>query len=299
MSLQNRRGTIRAREPFVFRRSLDFIVAFGHAAGEQRVDGGTLTKAIMADGEVVVFRAREAESPGVEYELFSERGLSDEAAALVEERISSFLSLDDAVGDFYEIALADPEYYPRVEALWGLHQVKFPSLLEVSAWAIIAQRVQRSVALRTEKALVERYGETLEVEGVEYRAFPDYARLKGAGPSELLALTRNQRTAERLGSLLANFEELDEGFLRTAPYPKAVERLQKVKGIGEWSAQFIMFRGLGRIERQDHRSKPVVEMMKEVYGEGRTLEDVNRMYGKWCGYWSLYLWAYRMAASSR
>ena len=40
---------------------------------------------------------------------------------------------------------------------------------------------------------------------------------------------------------LSSFEDLGEGFLRTAPFEKAEERLKRVRGIGDWSAQFILF----------------------------------------------------------
>ena len=295
--MHTRSGTLKAVEPFVFQRSVDFLEGFGPMAGEQDVGEGAITKAMMVDGRVTVFRLRGAEG-GLSYELFSEDALDSKMAKVLEDRISFFLSLDDDVGQFYAIAEKDLEYYPKVRELWGLHHVKFPSLLEISAWAIINQRIQRSIALRMKRALTERYGGSLEVEGRTYWAFPDYSRMKDATPRELLSLTKNQRTARRLGSLLENFEELDEDFLRTAPYAKASERLRKVNGIGEWSSQFILFRGLGRIERQQNNMKPVLRMMEEVYGPGKTLEDINRAYGPWCGYWSLYLWGSSMASRS-
>jgi DNA-3-methyladenine glycosylase II len=296
LALHTASGTLRAVEPFVFQRSVEFLEGFGPMAGEQVIGDGTITKAVMVGGEVVVFRVTGSakEDPVVRYELFSGSKLGEERVKEMEERVSFFLSLEDDVEEFYAIAKGDPAYYPKVKELWGLHHVKFQSLLEVSAWAIINQRIHRAIALRMKRALVERYGGSLEVKGTTYRAFPDYQRLKEAKPSELTSLLKNQRTAGRIGSLLENFEELDERFLRTAPYEKAVERLQKVKGIGGWSAQFIMYRGLGRIEKQQYNMKPYAEMMEKVYGPGKTLDDINAMYGRWCGYWSLYLWGSSM-----
>lgn len=292
-------GTLKAVQPFDFRRSVAFIQGFGPMTGEQTAAGDRVTTALMVDGRVVVFRATATpESSEVAYELFAEEEVDEETSKRVAGRISFILSLDDDVSQFYAIAENDGQYYAKVKALWGLHHVKFPSLLEVSCWAIINQRIQRSFALRMKRALVQRYGGSLEVAGVEYWAFPDHQRLKVAKPKELLELVKNQRAAVRLGSLIDSFGELDQDLLMRLPYAKAAERLKKVNGIGEWSAQFILFRGLGRIEKQQYNMKPVVRMMEEVYGKGRTLEDINRMYGKWCGYWSLYLWGSSMAAPS-
>jgi len=307
--MHKRSGALEAVPPFDLRRSLDFIGGFGPLAGEQRVaegeeegEGGTLTKAIMVDGKPVIFRVSGAgkDLPGssqtkVRYELFSEEELPDQVAERVAGRISFILSLDDDVRPFYAIAEKDLPFYPIVERLRGLHHVKFPSLLEISCWAILNQRVQMLLAKRMKRALVERFGASVSFEGSTYWAFPDYERMKRATPRELLEATRNQRTAVRLGSLLENFEDLDERFLRTALYEKAEERLRRVNGIGEWAAQFILFRGLGRVERLRYNMRPVERMLQELYGPGKTLDDINRQYGPWCGYWSLYLWGSGMA----
>jgi DNA-3-methyladenine glycosylase II len=283
-------------KPFEFRQSLNFLKGFGPMSGEQELEEGRVTKAIMVEGQTVVFRVEERESRLV-YELFSKEPLTKSVEDSLVKRISFFLSLDEDVKPFYSIAKRDDvKFYPVIERSWGLHQVKFMTLLEISCWAILTQRVQRPVALRMKRALTDRFGGSLELEGKTFRAFPDYTKLKLATPKALLEATRNQRAMARLTSLLMSFEELDEDFLRTVPYEKTAARLQKVRGIGDWSSQFILFRGLGRIEAlQPINVRPLSETIKKVYGpKGKTIDDVNSTYGKWSGYWSLYLWASTM-----
>ncbi|HUI01368.1 MAG TPA: hypothetical protein VLX56_07040 [Nitrososphaerales archaeon] len=289
-------GTLEAAEPFEFGRSLDFLRGFGPMSGQQEVEEGSVTKAVMVDGQTVAFRVRERGGELL-YELFSEDRLEGEVEGALAERVSFFLSLKDDVEAFYSIAREkDPRYYPVVERAWGLHQVKFASLLEIVCWALINQRIQRAVALRVKRSLTERYGGKIELDGKVYWAFPDAARLRAATGRELLETTRNQRIAQRLGSLVSSLGELDESFLRTAPYEKARERLERVKGVGEWSSQFILFRGLGRMERlQPINVRPLGEVIRGVYGRDKPLDEVNETYGSWAGYWSLYLWASTMA----
>jgi len=284
-------------EPFEFKQSLKFLQGFGPMSGEQQLEEGRVVKAIMVEGQNVVFRVgRRSEKSPLAYELFSKEPLKT-VEDLVVKRISFFLSLDDDIKPFYSLAeKEDAKFYPLIERSWGLHQVKFPSLLEISCWAILVQRVQRPIALRMKRALTERFGGSLELEGKTYRAFPDYAKLKDATPKQLLDATKNQRATLRLTSLLSSFDELDETFLRSAPYEKATARLQKVKGIGDWSSQFILFRGLGRVETlKPINLRPLTKTIEEVYGpEGKTLDEINSTYGGWSGYWSLYLWASTM-----
>ena len=288
-------------EPFEFRQSLKFLRGFGPMSGEQQLEEGRITKAIMVEGQTVVLRVGEkgGKESGLRYELFSQEPLKPIEDSVV-ERISFFLSLGDDVKQFYSIAeKEDVRFYPLIEGSWGLHQVKFPTLMEISCWAIIVQRVQRPIALRMKRAIAERFGGSIELDGKTYWAFPDYNRLKDATPRQLHEATKSQRAAKRLTSLLSYFDELDEAFLRSAPYDKATARLQKVDGIGDWSSQFILFRGLGRIEvLQPINTRPLSKVIEKVYGpEGKSLDEVNSVYGRWCGYWSLYLWASTMGHS--
>ena len=289
-------GALEAVEPFEFERSLDFLRGFGPMSGQQEVEGDSITKAIMVEGQTIVFRVKE-KAGRLDYELFSQEPMADKVVEEASRRVSFFLSLSDDLSSFYSIAKEkDPKYYPVVERAWGLHQVKFSSLLEIMCWALINQRIQRAVALRVKGSLTERYGGRIELVGKTYWAFPDATRLRSATGRQLLETTKNQRIAQRLVSLVSMLDELDESFLRTAPYEKARERLEKVKGIGEWSSQFVLFRGLGRMgELQEINVRPLGDAIKSVYGpEGKSLSEVNKTYGGWAGYWTLYLWASTM-----
>jgi DNA-3-methyladenine glycosylase II len=289
--LHSRTGSLGAVPPFDFEKSLRYMEMFRPMTGEQGVSGDSLTKAVMVDGRTVVFRVSPERGgrPGLYYELFSDTLLGDEPADRIAKQISFFLRLDDDLAPFYSIAREDPKFYPIVKKLVGLHHVKFPSLFEISCWALLSQRSQMPVAHRAKLAIIERFGGSLEVDGKVYRAFPDHETLKTAAVKDILAATRNRRTTERLSSLVSSFGDLDEGYLRTAPYEKAEERLKRIKGIGDWSAQFILFRGLGRIRRLYENMGPALTVMEEVYGPEMTLEDISATYGEWSGYWSLYL----------
>jgi DNA-3-methyladenine glycosylase II len=294
--LHSETGTVEAVEPFEFRKSLAFVRGFESMSGQEESDGDSITKAVMVDGQVVAFRVKEGRGNELEYKLFSSEAISDKAASEVGGRIAFFLSLDDDVRQFYSIAREkDPKFYPVVESARGLHHVKFLTFLEIASWALINQRIQKPIALRIKRSLTERFGESLEVDGKLYWAFPDRARFNAATPAQLLETTKNQRITRRLLSLASSLDELDETFLRTALYEKARARLENVHGIGEWSSQFILFRGLGRMGKlQAINVRPLEETIKGVYGSAISLKEINGTYGGWAGYWQLYLWASTM-----
>jgi DNA-3-methyladenine glycosylase II len=194
--LHSRSGNLDAKPPFDFDKTLRFIEGFRPMSGEQDVSGGSLTKAIMVDGRTVVFRVSPERGgrSGLYYELFSDTLLGDALADRIAKEVSFFLSLDDDLSPFYSIAKGDPQFYPTVKKLVGLHHVKFPTLFEITCWAILAQRSQMPVAHRAKVSLIEKFGGTLEVDGNTYKAFPDYQTLKTASVKDILAATKNRRS---------------------------------------------------------------------------------------------------------
>ncbi len=98
-------------------------------------------------------------------------------------------------------------------------------------------------------ALVQRFGGSIEVDGTPYSAFPDASRLADAGEASLADVIRNPRKAAYIADAALKIMALDEAFLRHGPYDDVRSALLNIKGIGAWSAHFVMARGLGRVER--------------------------------------------------
>jgi DNA-3-methyladenine glycosylase II len=208
------------------------------------------------------------------------------------DRVGFFLSIADDLAPFYALGRDDPAFAPVIDQLYGYHHVKFLTPFENAAWAIIAQRVQMPVARKLRQALMERYGGTLTVDGVTFRAFPTAERLATAGPDELLDILPTLRKAPYLHGVARAFDDVDEGWLRAAPYDEVYAWLRAIPGIGEWSAAFILIRGLGRMERISNEVA-LLRAAERVYGpRAATPQGFARIaatYGPYQGYWGHYL----------
>ena len=157
---------------------------------------------------------------------------------------------------------------------------------------MLTQRNPIPIAKTIKQALSERYGASLEVAGQRYWAFPNAARLAEADPAELLELTRNQRRAEYLRAVATAFSGADELWLRAAPYAEVEAWLRDIKGLGAWSAVFVMLRGLGRLEQLPVGEARLGEAASRVYGcalSDAELVAIADRYGAWKGYWAHYL----------
>ncbi|WP_026414178.1 DNA-3-methyladenine glycosylase family protein [Actinomadura oligospora] len=285
--------TFPAVPPFDFAPQLRFLSGFRPAAGQQRVDGGTLTRALRAGGRTFAVRLTALpDGEGLRCDLrFDGPPPSNEEVAEVRRQITSWLSLDDDLSGFYEIGRRDPGFAPVIDRLHGYHQVKFPTPLENAVWAILSQRTALPVAAKEKQALAEAFDNVLTVDDVPYRAFPDVEQLASLPAGRIAELVGNLRKGQYLDGTVRAWLDLDEDHLRTAPFEEAKDVLLNLPGIGPWSAAFILIRGFGRMDEVPDE-KQFVTAASRVYGRPLTAADVRKLgepYGPWAGYWAHYL----------
>ncbi len=290
-------GTLIPTPPFNFDKSLNFLGVFMPTKQEQTISSHTLTKAISIDGQTIVFQLISigtTENPQLEYTLFSAQPITEETQNAVVERMTFFLSLEDDLQPFYRIGQEDVDFSPIIELLYGYHQVKFLTPFENACWAVLTQRNPMKIAQKTKQVLIEKYGNHLDVNENVYWAFPEPIQIVVADESELLKVIRNDQRTEYLIATARAFSEVNEEFLKIAPDEEVEAWLRNIKGIGEWSATFIMVRGLGRMQRIPLTETRLLEAASKVYGHGEELsrDDLKCLaerYGSWQGYWAHYL----------
>ena len=211
------------------------------------------------------------------------------------EHLKWYLSLDDDLEPFYALACRDDAFRPVLERLYGYHQVKFPTLFSCVCWALITQRTPNSFAFKSMAKLAETLGTALTVNGERYTTFPEpSAFLTLDAPALVLEATNNTRKTERLLPLARELLTEDEAFLRAASYDEVYRRLKKLPGVGDWSVQYIMLRGLGRYERTPWTDTWLLEGVSRAYTGGLSISrgDAARLaesYGWYQGLWVHYL----------
>lgn len=290
-------GTLSVTPPFDFMHSLKFLGAFKPAMGQQTISKDALTKVFYVGDRLVVFEARStgrSDQPELAYTLWSEQQLTHAEQTRVAEDITFFLSLRDDLRPFYAAAEQDAHFAPVVKTLYGYHQVKFSlTAFENACWAVLSQRNLISVARAMKERLTEHYGGSLFVNDVTYRAFPQPFQLALPTTDKLNAIIQNTRKAECISAVAQAFANIDELWLREAPLEQVEQWLLNIKGIGAWSASFVLVRGLGRVERIPVDEKRLLESARRVYGRADlSFSDLPRLaapYGDYTGYWAHYL----------
>ena len=286
--------------PFDFSKSLEFLLDFMPTKKEQEVANKSLTKAVEIKGYAIAFRIIDegtVQKPALSFTAYSESEFNKETEKAVIDRVSFYLSLQDDLKGFYQIAKQDKAFKPVVEKLYGLKQVKFLTPFENTCWAILGQRAPMTVAHAMKEKIIQKFGGHINVEDIDYYAFPEPNGLP-VEHEKLFELIRNERKADYLAAATKAFRQVDEQWLRNAPFDDVYSWLTSIKGIGPWSAHFILIRGLGRMERLLSVEGELASAVGRIYKgkeepmSEKEVMDLAEKYGKWQGYWAYYIRTY-------
>jgi DNA-3-methyladenine glycosylase II len=299
-----RTAEIPCTPPFELRHSLTFLRHFRPTAGEQSIERGVLGKAIVVAGRplgVRVFQPRGSNgalASKLRVALVSTDAVDDATAAAAIDRVAFFLSVDEDLREFHAIAENDGAFAEVARRHRGFHHVKIPTPFEAACWAVLNQRIGMTIARRMKDALVARLGASVDLEDGTHRAFPEASAVARLGEAELASLFGNDRKAKAVSAVARAFAGVDDEFLRQAPHDQVREWLGRIHGVGPFTTGFVLFRGLGRLDRLPEAPE-FAAAARAAYGRSlgaSELAETARRYGPWAGHWMLYVWASRFPA---
>lgn len=208
------------------------------------------------------------------------------------------LALDLDTRPLHAAAAHDPAFAPIASALSGFHPPLTASAFQAACWTVVRQRTPPGFAHASMQRLATLLGTVVEAPaGDHLLIFPAPGELDDEARPALLAATNNLRKVERLRGLADAFRVVDEDWLRTAPYAEVFAWLVALPGLGPWSAEQVLWRGLGRYERVPWRDTGALAAVGAAYLGGLspakgTARELAEQYGWLQGLWLRYLKAY-------
>jgi len=219
----------------IFRRSGDDLI--------DRWDGAWLTRTARLDGHCVAYACRPAgtlEAPALTVMVED----ASQAAAIERAITKSFARLSP---EFENLCRTDPVIGRLAQLHSGFRPILHPDLLIALVRCISAQQVNLRWAATVRRRLAENYGRRHEVGGqIVYSLDPE--RLAQREISEIRALQFTTRKAEYVinAARAVAGGELDVARLSELPDDEVVARVTAVRGLGVWSAEWVLARTLGR-----------------------------------------------------
>jgi DNA-3-methyladenine glycosylase II len=163
--------------------------------------------------------------------------------------LERLLGFEVDLSGFAAMAAADPSLGGLVTRMRGLKPPRFPTVFEGLVNGVACQQLSLIVGVHLLNRLTAAYGRSAEAGSGGLRAFPGPEELATIDPAELKSLGFSLAKARTIvASARAILDGgLDLEALEGEEDGAVLERLMGLHGVGRWTAQYVMLRGLGRL----------------------------------------------------
>ena len=217
-------------------------------------DGTTYTRTLVADGRPVQVAVCQDHTGGPERTRLDvalrRRGEipNDAAVSEVRRTIERMLGLHVDLAGFYELAASDQRLAGLAQRFFGVRPPRFASVFEALVNAIACQQLSLTVGIHLLDRLAAAYGPEAGIRGAP-PGFPIAERLAAAELSHLRHLGFSMAKARTIIGLARGVasQTLDLDAVAQADDEHATAALMALPGIGRWSAEYVLLRGLGRL----------------------------------------------------
>ena len=216
-----------------------------------RWDGQTYCRVLAlpdAPVEVAVTQINPPETPELRV-LIKGQPLRSPVKAAVTSALERLLSLRIDMAEFYRFALRHGGQLGQLVARFqGMKPPRFTTVFESMINAIASQQVTRTVGILVLNRLTASYGVAVREKDAANYAFPRPEDLAGLSPTDLRQLGFSRQKGRAMIELAKSITErgLDLERLAELTDEEAVERLCDLRGVGRWTAEYVLLRGLGR-----------------------------------------------------
>jgi DNA-3-methyladenine glycosylase II len=216
-----------------------------------RWSAGSYGRVVMIEGstlDVAVTQIGPLERPRLEVTVTGK--LTPATGSAITQLLVRMLGLRTDLRPFYVIAARDRRLAPLVEQFRGLKPPRFPSVFEALVNATACQQLSLTVGIELLNRIVARYGPFIVVAGVKQHAFPrpeDILRAKAHAFRRLGFSYSKAHSLLDLSQKIVSAKFNPEQLIRW-DNTSTVEMLQRLRGVGRWTAEYVLLRGLGRLD---------------------------------------------------
>jgi DNA-3-methyladenine glycosylase II len=243
------------------------------------IDGGPVALSVAQDGP--------PDAPRLSVRLAG-KPIDQHAEVLARSALDRLLGLTVDLSEFAAMAAPDPLLGPLAERMRGLRPPRFPTVFEALVNGVACQQLSLSVGIHLLNRLVAERGRPVSGNPIGPRAFPTPEDLATVAPDELklhgFSLTKARTIVETARAIVAG--DLDLESLEHIGDREAVERLTGLRGVGRWTAQYVMLRGLGRLHIFPGDDVGAHNKLRRFFGIDTELDydSVQRLVAPWQPY---------------
>jgi DNA-3-methyladenine glycosylase II len=217
-----------------------------------RWDGTSWRRVLVIDNEpleTAVKQRQDSERARLKVTL-SGNHISEHAKRNVSTLLRQMFGLRNDLTAFYRLAAQNRRLAPLAQRFNGLKPPRFPSVFEGLVNAIACQQLSISTGIMILNRLAKLCGPTVSNEGTLHYGFPQPADILRLSPDTLRSIGFSFAKARSLLEVaqVAESGRLQQENLKKLNDPQLLALLMAFPGIGRWTAEYTLLRGLGRID---------------------------------------------------
>ncbi len=216
-------------------------------------DGKTYSRIVVVNDSPIsleVSQAGTGVSPRLDIKLKSKKSISQRHKDYARQIVRKLFGLDVDLQPFYKLVACQPELKLLDEQFRGVRPTRYPTIFEGLVNAIACQQVSLDAGIAALNRMTETYGLSFTDHKRVHHAFPRPEDLIDVSEEALRQLGLSYQKARAIKELAYASANGDINFdqLETVSNQEAVAYLATIRGIGRWSAEYVLLRGLGRLD---------------------------------------------------
>jgi DNA-3-methyladenine glycosylase II len=259
-------------------------------------DGKYVTKFLTVQDQKLLFEVSSTDNKNIRVHFLNSK-LSTSIKAEVKEYITEWFDLATDLKPFYALAKKDDLLKGLVKQYHGYRIVGQPDLFESLVWAVLGQQINLQFAYTLKQRFVEQFGEKLHYGGNDYYLFPTPKKITQLTDEHLLPLQFSRQKSKYVVLIAEAFTNgtISKEKLRGLSLQDAKEQLIKIKGVGNWTANYALmktFRYPDAFPLEDAGVHNAIRNLKKMKAKP-SIDQVKRIFKKykgWEAYATLYLW---------
>ena len=213
-------------------------------------------------------------------------------------QISWLLGCDQDLRPFYDAVADDLVLSEVVGQFYGYHNTRTASVFEALVQAVMGQQIATAVARIVRNLMVQHYGIRANIDQKEWYAFPRADSLATAEVEDLRQLKLSVRKSEYIKGIAQAALDSPDGFegLHDLPDEEVISQMVALRGVGQWTAQWILVRALARPDGFPIGDLALRRTVASLYFDGAEINDqelleFSQRWSPWRSYATAYLFA--------
>lgn len=261
------------------------------------VQNGVIQKMIVTEGMPVLVEIRDnpAGKSLTAKVIYAEQANVNEA--YIRSYITHWLHLDGNMKSFYDFAAKDAVLAPLVKRYQGLRLIGIPDLFEALTWSITGQQITLAFAYTLRQRFIQAFGHHAVVDGKDHFVYPHPAVVAALEPASLISMQFSRSKADYIIRLAQSMRDgcLSVEKLQAMDYTQAREHLVSFRGIGNWSANYVLMkynRYLQALPLEDAGLHNALKQQLQLAAKPTVAEvkEYTRHWEQHAAYATFYLW---------